>query len=295
MQAMKRLLRKYHWRHLTEKSEGPLFWLRQASWMLRQPPEVLVIGAQKGGTTSLYHYLQLHPQVFGSRYGKEVHFFDTWGDQHHRDNYHLGLAWYLAHFDVLPKNELKLLNMEGTPSYLFDPLAPQRIRESLPRVKMIAILRDPVRRAISHYQMVKRKGHEPLALLPAMQAEEERLAAYQNARGKGEQEPFRHSYKARGRYAEQIERYWALLPRENLLLLRSEDLLADPQWVMRQVYGFIGVEPGFTLPEKITLNANSQPEAADPEALAYLREYFAPHNNRLAELTGLDVSRWGQY
>ncbi|MCI5147305.1 MAG: sulfotransferase, partial [Candidatus Electrothrix sp. AR3] len=108
---------------------------------LRPLPNFLVIGAQKSGTTSLFHYICQHPQVFENK-SKEIHFFDH--------NYHCGANWYRSHFPLAGKLMRNRCLGEATPYYLCHPHAPSHIFDLLPRVKIIAILRDPVERAISH-------------------------------------------------------------------------------------------------------------------------------------------------
>lgn len=126
-----------------------------ANW--RALPDFIVIGAQKGGTTPLSHYLmEQHPSVIPPT-DKEVHFYDR--------NYEKGIRWYKAHFPLLRLLDQGTATGEASPYYLAHPHVPGRIALNQPSVKMIALLRDPKSRAISHYHMSVRKGRETRATL----------------------------------------------------------------------------------------------------------------------------------
>src|SRR5436309_16134274 len=104
-------------------------------------PDFIVIGAQKSGTGSLYAYLNGHPDVAGARV-KEVHYFDL--------HYHRGVDWYLDQFPDEAAARPRCTG-EASPYYLFHPHAPRRAFDLVPDARLIALLRDPVDRAISHY------------------------------------------------------------------------------------------------------------------------------------------------
>ena len=119
-------------------------------------PDFLIIGTQRGGTTSLYDYLSEHPCIAGA-VKKEIEFFDL--------NYHRGIGWYRAHFpSVLERlyarraRGRKLVTGEATPYYLFHPHAPRRMQEAAPESRLIILLRNPVERAYSHYWHEVRHG-----------------------------------------------------------------------------------------------------------------------------------------
>src|SRR5439155_17110919 len=186
----------------------------------RPLPDFLIIGAQKAGTTAHYSYLRQHPAVAGPPW-KEVSFFDR--------HFSRGEAWYRGNFP----NALRARGLvgEASPSYLFHPLAPERVDALLPDAKLIALVLTPVDRAFSQYQSEVALGREPLSFEDALAAEDERL--------RGEEERLRadpgyfshawwnYTYRARGRYAEQVERWLAAFRREQLLILPSEELLLE--------------------------------------------------------------------
>jgi hypothetical protein len=252
-------------------------------------PDYLIIGAQRSGTTSLYKYLAQHPAVGPAFLGKGAHFFDT--------KYSGDLDAYRAHFPtsaykwyVKISRGLELVTGEGSPYYLAHPHAPYRIAEVLPGAKLIALLRDPVERAYSHYQHELARGFEDLSFEDAIDREPERLAGeFEKMRA----DPFHnsfayqhHTYLARGRYAEQLEVWYSLFSRQQILVLRSEDLFADPNRVYGQVLEFLGLPPA-PLAEYEAFNPRSYGEMNE-ETRQRLVEYFAEPNRRLYELLGID-------
>lgn len=272
---------------------------RVATKRFRTLPSFLIIGAQRAGTTSLFEYLRSHQEVGGPTCGsdaapwaKELHFFD--------DRFPRGLDWYRSSFPTSARQRLarirgrNLIAGEATPYYIFHPAVPGRIAETLPEVRLIALLRDPVERAYSHYQLMRREGREKLSFEDALDAEEERLA--------GEEERIladpdyrsrKHrnfSYAARGLYADQIERWLAYFPREQLLVLRAEDFLARPAAVYAEVLAFLGLPP-CGLKEAPLFNRLPY-TAIEPALRARLEERFAEPNARLARLLDQDFG-WG--
>jgi len=178
-------------------------------------PQFIILGVQKGGTNSLYHYLCQHPQIVAAT-KKEIHFFSL--------NYAQGLDWYKSQFS--PEADGKyLLTGEGSPYYLFHPLVPQRLYESFPETRLIVLLRNPVDRAISHYYWQVKLGYESLSLEDAIHTEPQRLAGELE---KISENPtyysFHHqhySYLSRGMYAEQLQRWMKLFPLKQFLIIRS--------------------------------------------------------------------------
>jgi hypothetical protein len=247
-------------------------------------PDFIVIGAQKSGTTSLFGYLQQHPQI-AECLVKEVHFFDN--------AYHRGERWYRAHFAPVDRRGAPRAVGEASAYYLCHPHAPRRIHELLPGAKLIAILRNPTERAISHYFHEVRKKRESLPILDALRAEEERIGADWKRMLDDEFHCSRthrsFSYKQRGIYADQLERYAERFDPEQLLILTSERLFREPQAVLRQVYAFLGVDAGFVCPDVAPRNVSRNRSEVPLAVYEYLDEYFLPHNQRLYERLGRDL------
>lgn len=210
-------------KHVYDAMGGPGPW-RRLTASKRGLPDFLIIGAMRAGTTSLHSYINQHPQV-APALRKEIHFFDR--------NFHKGLGWYRAHFPCC--RAPNILTGEDTPYYLFHPAAPRRIMETLPTVTLIAILRHPVNRAYSHYWQKIRRGRETLSFVDALAAEDGRLQGEtERLRDDPGHHSFNHNhfaYRARGRYAEQLERWFDLVPRDRLLVVSGEELCRESQRV----------------------------------------------------------------
>ncbi|MFM6190739.1 MAG: sulfotransferase domain-containing protein [Planktothrix sp.] len=248
------------------------------------PPHFIIIGVQKGGTNSLYNYLCTHPQIVAATQ-KEIHFFTL--------NYEQGLTWYQSQFSSEADGK-QILTGEGSPYYLFHPLVPQRLYESFPNTRLIVLLRNPVDRAISHYYWEVKLGYEPLSLEEAISQEPERLQGeVEKICSDGTYFSFNHqhySYLARGLYAEQLQRWMQFFPREQFLILKSEDLYCNSAKVVNQVFDFLEI-PNYILPTYDKYNENDYPQT-DSSIRQKLAAYFQPHNQKLTQLLGEDWS-WG--
>ena len=259
------------------------FW-RIATAPLRRWPDFLVIGAQRGGTTSLYEYLCRHPEIAAAS-EKEVHYFDF--------QLRRGSAWYRAHFPLRLPFARRRLTGEATPFYLVHPQAPRAVRALLPSVRLIVLLRDPVERAHSHYRLQKRMKIERLPTFEAaLEAEPARLAGQHEKILRGNDYysyEFNHyGYVARGIYQPQIAAWLEHFPREQILILPSETFYARPAEVFARVCDFLGLGcPAFLRDDPPNLNHEPGEPMADATRCR-LREYFAPHNASLARFLGQD-------
>jgi len=257
---------------------------RLSSWRSRSLPDFIIIGAQKSGTTSLSFYLGQHPQILRSC-KKEVHFFDG-GLDPDVDNFEKGREWYQSHFPFRANVGANCRTFEATPLYIFNPLAPKRIFDLVPEVKLVAVLRNPTERAISHYFHEKRKGRESLPIMDAMLEEEERLKLAVASKYYKNVVYHRCSYKSRGLYSQQIERFLDYFPRQQILVLSSEELFREPDSTLRRVFEFIGVDPGFKVSKLRPRNTGKNKSEVDSEVYEYLNNYFLPHNQALYDLLG---------
>lgn len=258
---------------------------RDATRAARVLPDFLIIGAARAGSTSLYEYLVAHPQV-GSASHKEIHFFDN--------NFERGLGWYRRHFPTTLERKRVTRRWgafrtgEASPYYLSHPLVAERVQHTVPDAKLVALLREPAARAYSQYQLERRSGRETLTFEEALEAEPERLEGEEERIRDDptyQSEAHRHfSYLARGLYAGQLERWFKVVPREQLLVLRAEDLFEDPGGTYRRVLGHLGLERA-ALPSYETFNYASYSKM-NPEARRFLADYFREPNERLAKLLG---------
>ena len=243
----------------------------------------MIVGTQKGGTSSLFRYMFLHPEIAVSRV-KEIHFFDM--DPFFRDgspNYNFYHAFFKSY-----KGEPVAL--EATPTYMFLPEIADRLHQYNPNLKLIFVLRNPVDRAYSHYAMVKDiHKHETLPFSQAIRCEEERLSQCNGVTGHGT--PYRRfSYAFRGMYSGQIENMLRYFPRENMLFLRSETFRMKTEESLERCFDFLGVDNKVTIPKK-TLFKGSYPPM-DPEDRRFLINRLADEMDRLEALLGWNLDSW---
>ena len=184
-------------------------------------PTFAVIGGLKCGTTSLHHYLALHPEVGMSR-PKELNFFVD------ELNWDLGPDWYRSHFDAAAK-----ARGESSPHYTnrprFEGVA-GRMRSVAPELRLVYMVRDPIDRLLSHYLHNAGGGYDDRPLLTALDDE-------------------RSAYWQRSRYAFQLEPYLEAFPADSVAIVSSEELARERDATMRRVFAFLGVEEDFTSPQ----------------------------------------------
>ncbi len=196
-------------------------------------PSILLIGAQKAGTTSFFDTLIQHQEIAGSKM-KEVHFADK--------NWWRGVGWYKRCFP-----ETSRITIEATPNYLFAPFAAERMLQVVPDVRCIAILRNPVERAYSQYMYECRRGGEHYSFEDALAAEAERSdkdwAKAQIKPGYWTFALQHHSYMRRGLYSSHLARWEAMLPKNRLLVVEDQDIFQNTKLTLEKIQTFIGVTP----------------------------------------------------
>jgi hypothetical protein len=212
-------------------------------------PNFLLIGAAKAGTTSLYHYLKQHPQVYLSPVkepkffaleGQDLAFGGPGGREIMRRSAVIDLAAYQRLFAGVSKERAV---GEASTLYLYSAEAPKRIKHYLPDAKLVAILRNPVERAYSNYLYMVRKGEEPLRdFREALRAEEKRV--YDNWM------PTWH-YQRRGLYFAQLKRYYDLFDAAQIKVYLYEDLSTDAAGLLKDMFQFLDVDETF-LPKMST-------------------------------------------
>ncbi|MEM7741131.1 MAG: sulfotransferase [Pseudomonadota bacterium] len=225
----------------------------------RPLPHFLIIGSQKAGTTSLFSWLCQHPQIIAP-VSKELGYLET------PRKAKKGADGYRLFFRPITDRQI---TGEATPSYIFFPDTAATAHQICPDLKIIALLRHPKDRAISHYFHSKRMGAENEDMLRAFELEDERLApAYDNyADDKSSLHALRHfSYAARGRYTDLLAPWFTRFSPSNVMLVRSEHMFAHPQDVLAQVQRFLGVEgePMDSIQPKMTGTYDS-PTTADAQ------------------------------
>jgi hypothetical protein len=263
--------------------------VRARTSQLRFLPAFLIVGGQRCGTNSLYEYLIRHPNVARALPDQEVHFFDC--------NFHKGLNWYRGHFPTRARAKLTklrsgsgLISGESSPYYMFHPFVAARIAESLPGIKLLVLLRNPVDRAYSHYHHERARGHETLSFEEAVAREPVRLRGeVDRIRRDPTYNSFNHqhfSYLARGEYLTQLQTLFSRFPRENILVLISEQLFADPAEVHARALRFLGLR---SIPLSTYVRHNpGRYDDMDPGVRSRLVEHFNEPNARLFRFLGLD-------
>jgi hypothetical protein len=264
--------------------------LRYTGW-LRVEPDFIIIGAPKCGTTSLYNYLIQHPDVFAAL-EKEPRYFD----QRHHEPY----RWYRGNFPLRFWRGLQalrgrpLLTGESTPTYLYDPEVPARVARALPDVKIIVLLRDPVDRAFSNYNMEVKNGAEHLGFEAALEQEDQRLADRRTETQRdGTTYPYNElhfAYKRRGRYSEQLARWLAHFPPERILVFKSEDMYSEPERVVNESFSFLGLAP-WRLTAYETFYRGQYGSRLAAQTRRDLTAYFAPYDAELAQQFGVSWLR----
>lgn len=259
----------------------------EATAGMRMAPTFLVVGVQRCGTTSLFRALAAHPEIVRPVFHKGINYFDL--------SYERGWSWYQGHFPLrrswLSRTQPSRVAFEASGYYLYHPLAIPRIARDLPDVRLLVMLRDPVERAFSAYKHERARGDERESFEVAIEREDERLSgeAERMVRepGYASYEYRHHGYLNRGRYADQLEKAMAHIPRERIHIVDSGQFFAEPAGAYRQITRFLGLKD--FVPTAFD-QYNARPGAMDPAIRERLREHFAPHDARLAQLNGRRLS-----
>jgi len=265
-----------------------------APW--RVHPDFLLIGAKRGGTTSLWRYLTEHPDVLGlfprPERIKGVYYFD--------EQYGRGDRWYRSHFPLRATRARRsavgrrAVVGEATPYYLYHPLAPRRAAADVPEARVLVVLRDPVERAYSHWKERRSNDGDPLDFAAALEAEPIRLAG-EEARLVADPHAVsvahRHwSYVDQGRYAPMLERWFAAFGRDGVHVEISEEMYAAPQATFDRVTDHLGLAR-HELADPVAHNAEPSPDL-DPELRAHLAGLLEPDIRATEAVLGRSLP-WG--
>ena len=241
-------------------------------------PSFIIVGAQKSGTTSLYHWLNQHPQISMSQ-SEEPHYFD-------REQDYPNLSWYLSQF--IPNKAAQMGKPlkfgEKTPIYCYWPTAIARIHAFDPAMKLIMILRNPVDRAISQYWMGFQRGTETLSMKAAFAREQKRIQE------NGSVSLRHHSYLSRGYYYAQLARIYSFFTYEQVFVGRFEDLVKNPQLTMDEIFDFLEVastQVGDLQPHRV-----GQYPDVNPQLRRELVDHFSPYNDLLSKGFGIHTDDW---
>jgi hypothetical protein len=261
-------------------------WLKRGAARLGyySKPSFIIIGAQKAGTSALFFILRQHPQIVASSV-KEIHFFN-------------GLKYgnFLTYHSMFPlpyRLGLDGITFEASPNYLCRPECPERIYDYAPDMRLIAILRDPVARAYSAWNMYRGFSHSSnpsFRKLAEGRTFEAAITEDINMIEQAEDSNSPCTYVRRGIYVEQLQRYFRYFARDALLILDYHDFLHTPDTCLASVCRFLKIDETFKF--RIECRNVSNYESDIPKAAAdLLHSFYAPHNESLFQLLGREF-KW---
>ncbi|MFY9260095.1 MAG: sulfotransferase domain-containing protein [Gallionella sp.] len=238
--------------------------------------DFVIAGVQKAGTSALDAYLRAHPEICMAKQ-KEVHFFDRTRFFWLIPNYFA----YHAHFSA--ENTHQLFG-EATPIYAYWDVSIQRIWKYNPQMKIIVVLRNPIERAYSHWNMERQRGYETLPFLEAIEKEEQRCKGVLPSQHRV------YSYLDRGWYSVQIRRIWRFFPREQIMFIKYETLLSSPNEVLEGVWRFLGVSP--IIVEKKIVHARNYESKISEDEFQLLQDRYKHEIRQIESMLGWDCSDW---
>jgi hypothetical protein len=229
-------------------------------------PDFVIIGTGKSGTTFLYRLLTQHPYVQPAA-KKELHFFDLLFDE--------GTEWYRERFPTPRwKDGRRTITGEATPTYIHRPLVPERMAKVIPQARLIALVRNPVDRTYSAYHHRVRHGKETRTFEEALEVDLDDGSL---------------RYLSKGVYVENLVRWSKFFSKEQLLVLKSEDLFEHPQQTLKAVLDFLDLPEWEPQAWEVRINKGEYEQGMDPSTRRLLQDYFEPHNRRLYDYLGVDL------
>jgi hypothetical protein len=229
-------------------------------------PDFVVIGPGRSGTTFFYRLLSEHPHVQPA-FKKELHFFDLLFDE--------GAQWHQRWFPApVWKDGRWTITGEATPAYIFHPNVPERMAKVIPQARLIALLRNPVDRSYSAYHHRVSTGRESRTFEEVIRADFDDGSL---------------RLLSRSVYVDKLLRWLEFFPREQMLVLKSEDFFDNPQDTLKLVLEFLGLPEWEPEASKLgNERSEGRYDGMDPATRRRLEEYFEPHNRRLYEFLGVD-------
>ena len=247
-------------------------------------PNFIVIGVGRGATTTLHHNLSKNPCLHSAAYD-EAGFFD--------DNFHLGESWYRSLFPTkftknkIIKNYNHFLSYEVTPSYIRKPWVARRIKKLLPNVKLIAILRNPVDRAYSHYNMGVNESNHKRSFEEVIKMDLDLLERSKESKSDSDtyfKTIVEKSYLARGFYAEQLKFWFKLFDKKQIHITTTENLAANPNETFNEIFNFLDIANFKISNLENKRKGNYSP--LDKDIKFQLTSFFKPYNEELYKLIG---------
>jgi len=245
--------------------------------------DFIVVGAQKSGTSALHEFLSAHPDI-SMPASKEMHFFNRvseadfslplWRDRKR--------ALYHKRFPHFPNPSF--VYGEATPHYMTWNVALDRIRVYNPEVRILALLRHPVDRAFSHWNMELQRGHVVGSFDDAVQHE---LLEVEHV---GKHLDKVHSFLRRGFYVPQIQALWDRFGSDRVLLLKHRDLLENHSATLSRVHDFLGVAPHDVPPREV--HSRTYENSMSAETRARLLTLYAEDVEGVEKHLGWNCADW---
>ena len=268
----KRIYQKFYYQFLKRNYSG----ITAKSRVL---PNFLIIGGVRCGTTSLYYDICKHPSVEKAAYD-EIGFFD--------DNYHLGEEWYRSLFptkkkmkDIEKKTGYSITG-EDTPFYIWNEEVIEKIAKMIPNVKLIAILRNPIDRAYSNYQLSIREGTENRSFEEAIMEDIKYVNSQLQENKKLKNDDYKKSYIAKGIYVHQIKYWFEKFNEKQICILTTEEFSENPDKILSKIFKFLEI-PDFSIQ-----NFEKQKMAKYPkmnqEIRGKMNDFFLKYNEELFDL-----------
>jgi hypothetical protein len=251
---------------------------------IRVIPDFLVIGAKRCGTTSLYQHLPEHPCISKSPYDN-MGFFN--------DNFHLGVNWYKSFFPTtFTRNKIKskfgnFLAFDVTTKYMEEESTANNVYQTKPNMKIIIILRNPVDRAYSQYHLSVRQTAERRSFEDVVEENMNRLnkESHEHYEIKPKFSVEEDNHLKKGLYALQL-RYWLkIFPRENILIVSTEEFESNQQIIYNKIFEFLNISKFEVKNTKKMEKGNYPPMKSETRNL--LLDYFRSHNHELFELINI--------
>jgi hypothetical protein len=237
------------------------------------------VGVAKAGTTALHDYLKQHPEIgLGSK--KEIHFFDR------IENFFFPKWFYFHYHRFFNFKSGKKIYGEITPVYFYWRSAGANIYEYNPKIKIIALLRNPVERAYSQWNMNIKVGFDKHDFEYAALNERERSRRYLP------HQHHRYSIIDRGFYSQQIREYRRLFPDEQLLFIKYENFKANPEQTLKTVFHFLDVNPNLFEFQALTSNVFKYEKKMDENLRQQLIKTYENDIHEVERLLGWDCSDW---
>lgn len=246
-------------------------------------PDFLVIGAARCGTTSLYEYLKSHPQIYLPPSKRpEPHFFLK------ENEFKKGIKYYSnKYFKDVDKNAVA---GEISTSYIYQPYVAERIKKYLPRVKLIAILRNPIERAFSNYWVTYKNGIETLPFSQAIRQEKFRISNPEST-FHAEVQPF--AYIDRGRYYKQLKIYLKFFSRNQIHIAIFEDFINNTLVELKKIFTFLDVDTSYVPPNiGKKFNVGNYSNAIDKKDREYIYNELKEDIDELSKLLKRDLRNW---